>query len=232
MKRLTFSFLSVILLSLAVISASAQETRQVSDFNAVASSGSFNVYIKIDGTESVKVDADASILPEIETVVEAHTLKIRFKDHKGRNEHNYRKADVYVSAKSLNSLVNSGSGSMKVDGTISTDDFKVVLSGSGDISTSVKSDALHAIISGSGSIKLSGSTGDANLRISGSGQIQGKELKTVNTEAGITGSGDVFVAAEKRVTARITGSGNVVYTGNADVVNPSYLGSGRVSKAN
>lgn len=216
---------------MAVISASAQETRQVSGFDAVASSGSFNVYIKMGSTESVKVDADASIISEIETVVDGHTLKIRFKDHEGRHQHNYKKADVYVTAKSLNSLVNSGSGSMKVDGTISTDDFKVVLSGSGDMSTSVKSDALHAIISGSGSIKLSGSAGDANFRISGSGQIDGKGLKTVNTEAGITGSGDIFVAVAKRVTAHITGSGNVIYTGNADVINPSYTGSGRVSKA-
>jgi hypothetical protein len=232
MKRLAFSLLSIMLLSLAAINASAQETRQVSGFDAVATAGSFNVYIKMDGTESVKVDADASIISEIETVVEGHTLKIRFKDHRGRNNYNYKKADVYVSAKSLNALTNSGSGSMKVDGTISTNDFKVVLSGSGDIRTSVKSDALNAIISGSGSIKLSGSTGDANFTISGSGQIQGKELKTVNTSAGITGSGDVFVAVEKRVTAHITGSGNVTYTGSADVVNPSYTGSGRVNKAN
>src|ERR1700754_1047972 len=166
MKRLSFTLLSIMLLSLAVISASAQETRQVSGFDAAASAGSFNVYIKMGGTESVKVDADASIISEIETVVEGHTLKIRFKDREGRHNHNYRKADVYVTAKSLNSLPNSGSGSMKVDGTISTDDFKVVLSGSGDISTAVKSDALHAVISGSGSIKLSGSTGDGNFRIS------------------------------------------------------------------
>lgn len=230
MKRLMFTLLSVMLLSLAAISASAQETRRVSGFNAVASSGSFNVYIKIDGTESVKVDADASILPEIETVVEGHTLNIRFKDHEGRHNHNYKKADVYVTAKSLNALTNSGSGNLKVDGTISADDVSVTLSGSGSLSTAVKSDALHAVISGSGDIRLKGSTGDAEIRISGSGQVEAKDLTTVNTKAHITGSGSVYLVAQKSVTAHITGSGSVNYTGNASVINPSYTGSGRVNK--
>jgi hypothetical protein len=230
MKRLMFTFLSVILLLLAVISASAQETRQVSGFNAVASSGSFNVYIKIDGTESVKVDADASILHEIETVVEGHTLKIRFKDHEGWRHNNFKKADVYVTAKSLNALTNSGSGNLKVEGTISADDLSVTLSGSGSLSTAVKSDALHAVISGSGDIRLKGSTGDAEIRISGSGQVEAKGLTTVNTKAHITGSGSVYLVAEKSVTAHITGSGSVNYTGNASVINPSYTGSGRVNK--
>src|ERR1700749_3191542 len=105
MKRLALPLLSVMLLSIAAINASAQESRQVSGFNAVASAGPFNIHIKIDGTESVKVDADANIIREIETVVENHTLKIQFKHHgTWREYNNIHKADVYVTAKSLNAL--------------------------------------------------------------------------------------------------------------------------------
>ena len=232
MKRLTLTLLSVMLLSMVAINASAQESRQVSGFDAIASGGPFNVYIKIDGTESVKVDADANIISEIETVVENHTLKIQFKHHGNWREYNnIHKADVYVTAKSLNALVNSGSGSMKVDGMINANDFKVILSGSGNISASVKSDGLRAVISGSGSIKLSGSARDADFTITGSGQIQARELKTETAKAGITGSGDVYVTAEKSVSAHITGSGNLDYSGNASVVDSRYTGSGRVNKA-
>jgi hypothetical protein len=230
MKRLALTLLSVMLLSVAAINASAQESRQVSGFNAVASAGPFNVHIKMDGTESVKVDADADIINQIETVVENGTLKIKFKDHENRHN-NIHKAEVYVTAKSLNSLVNAGSGSMAVEGTISANDFKVVLSGSGSISTSVKSEGLRAVISGSGSIKLNGSANDADITISGSGQIEGRDLKTESAKVVITGSGNVSLIANKSVSAHITGSGNVNYSGNASVVDSRYTGSGRVNKA-
>ena len=233
MKKLAFTLLSAALFAVLSINASAQgQSRSVSGFNAVASSGSFNVYIKMGGNESVRVDADADVISYIETVVEDNTLKIRFKDRENHH-HNIHKADVYVEAKSLNALTNSGSGSIKVDGVISTSgDFKATLSGSGNISTAVKSDELHSTISGSGSIKLSGNTGDANFVISGSGEIQGKGLKTSSVTAAISGSGNIYVEAEKRVTARISGSGSVIYTGNADEMNSKYSGSGRVTKDN
>jgi Putative auto-transporter adhesin, head GIN domain len=234
MKRVIFTILSIMSLSAAVMKVSAQESsvqnRQVSGFNAIASSGPFNVHIKLDGTESVKVDADSNIINDIETVVDGNTLKIRFKDRQFHHYNNVHKAEIYVSAKSLNALTNSGSGSTNVDGVINADDFKVILSGSGSVNTSVKSGELHATISGSGSIKLNGSTGDAKIMISGSGQVEAKNLKTETANVVITGSGNVYVKAEKSVSAHITGSGNVEYSGNAAVVDSRSIGSGRVNK--
>lgn len=237
MKRLAFTFLSVALLLTATIKASPQDSstqsRQVSGFTAVASGGPFNVHIKMDGMESVKVEADDNIVNEIETVVEGSTLKIRFKDRNWSNRYNHiHKAEIYVSAKALTGLVNSGSGHMEVEGTITTSgEFKAVLSGSGSIRTSVKSGNVNAVISGSGSIKIGGNTGDAELTISGSGQIEGKDLKAESVKATITGSGNVYITAEKSVSGHITGSGSVLYSGSASVVDTRTIGSGRVSKA-
>ncbi|HTD98599.1 MAG TPA: head GIN domain-containing protein [Mucilaginibacter sp.] len=231
MKRISFTLLSLMLLAAVSFSALAQgQKREVSGFTTVASAGPFSVHIKLDGTESLRLEADANVINDIETVVENSTLKIKFKNRD--NQHNNPgKIDVYVTAKSLNGLINSGSGTMKVDGTINASDFKVVLSGSGNVSTSVKSDELKAVISGSGSINLDGSTGGADMVVTGSGQIHGKGLKTQSAKIVITGSGDVYLIADKSVSAHITGSGSVVYSGNANVVDTRYTGSGRVTKA-
>jgi hypothetical protein len=230
MKKIAFTLLSVMLLAVVAINASAQESRTVSDFDAVASAGPFTVHIKLDGTESVKVDADANIVKDIETIVEDHTLKIRFKDRDYDRHGNY-KADIYVTAKSLNALFVAGSGSIDVDGVCSATDFKAFLSGSGSISTAVKSDGLRVNISGSGSVKLRGSSRDAQVMIAGSGNLEAKELKTESAKVSISGSGNVYVAAEKSVSAHIAGSGNVVYSGNASIEDSRTAGSGRVSKA-
>src|SRR5579863_3855212 len=100
MKRLSCLILSAAIIALVSIKASAQsQTRSVSGFNSIASAGPFNVYVKLDGNEGVKVEADADIINDIETVVEDNTLKIRFKDREYRH-HDIHKDEVYVEAKS------------------------------------------------------------------------------------------------------------------------------------
>jgi hypothetical protein len=234
MKRSAYTFFAVILLFTATLTASAQseENRPVSGFNSLASSGPFDVHVNINGTESLKISASPKIMNEIETIVEDGTLKIKFKHHDDWDHgDDYGKIDVYVTAKSLSSLVNAGSGSIKVEGTVSGSDVSVVLSGSGDIQTAVKSGNLHATISGSGSINLNGSADEAKVVISGSGEVKGRELKTNNTSVTITGSGSAYFTADKTVSARIVGSGNVVYSGNATISESKTIGSGSVSKA-
>lgn len=238
MKSKLTLFLTIMLMvagasQMAFAKAFADQTRSVSGFTSIASSGSFHVYVKIDGTESVKISADDAIIDKIETVVENGTLKIRFKKESGWNDHGNKKADIYVSAKSLSSLINSGSGSIKVDGAASASTFKLVLSGSGNITTAtIKAEKIDGAISGSGNININGgSSADAHISISGSGSFDAKGLKTESTKVSIAGSGNVYINAEKELSASLMGSGSVRYTGNA-AVHTSKMGSGSVSKEN
>jgi len=102
MKKLNITLLAILMTTMFTLAGIAQshQTRQVSNFNAIASSGPFNVKVKINGTESVSVEADENIINEIETVVEDNTLKIRWKKPYEQH-HDMHKADIYVSAKEL-----------------------------------------------------------------------------------------------------------------------------------
>lgn len=234
MKRIAHAFFAVIIAFAATYTASAQteQTRQVSGFDRIASGGPFDVHVNINGTESLKISGKAEIINEIETVVEDGTLKIEFKNHYNwHHQGDYGPIDVYVTAKSLSSLANAGSGSIKVEGTVSGNDVSVVLSGSGDIESSVKSGSLRATISGSGTIHLNGTADQTKVVISGSGEVKGHDLKTKDASVTITGSGSAYFTADKTVSARIVGSGSVVYSGNATITESATVGSGSVSKA-
>lgn len=234
MKRKVFILLvlAVTMLSLNTFAQDGSwETRQVSGFNSIDSGGPFNVHIKINGTESLKLNIDADAINDVKTEVVNGVLKIGFKNRLSFR-HSIKKVDIFITAKSLEALENSGSGSVDVDGVVSAQNVKVSLSGSGNVRTAVKADVLNVKISGSGSIDLKGSTGDANLRISGSGQINGGSLKAETIIANISGSGSISIIANKTVSARITGSGGVSYTGNASIGETKYTGSGRVNKVN
>jgi len=232
MKKIIFSLVASLLTISAAFNASAQTvTRNVSGYNGIACGGPFNVFIKIDGTESVKLDVDADVVDDIKTEVENGILKVEFKDH-WKSHRNIQRANIYISAKTVGFLANSGSGNTTVDGVMTTEHAKIALSGSGNIKTAVKSATLDLKISGSGSIDVKGSTGMADCRISGSGEINGKSLNTETVEAAIAGSGNVNIAASKSVSARIAGSGSVEYSGTATIGETRYAGSGRVNKVN
>lgn len=224
-------FAAVLLLAATLkVSAQSEESRQVSGFHGIASAGPFDVHVKIDGTESLKISASSDIMGEIETKVEDGKLEIKLKHHDwGRNH--IGRIDIYVTAKSLSSLANAGSGSIKVDGVISGENVTINLSGSGSIFSAVKSGNFHASISGSGSMHLSGSASETKLSIAGSGEMNAKEFKTGSASVAIAGSGSAYFAAEKEISASIVGSGNVVYTGSATISSNKTIGSGRVSKA-
>jgi hypothetical protein len=231
MKRLAYTIFAALLVFAATLKASAQseQTREVSGFNSIGSAGPFDVHVNINGTESLKISASPDIINEIETVVEDGRLEIKFKHHHEWGHEHTGKVDVYVTAKSLSGLANSGSGYIKVDGVVSGENVRVSLSGSGNITSSVKSGDLHIAISGSGNVNINGSANETNIAIAGSGDVMGKGLKTGSASVSIAGSGSAYFAADKNISAHISGSGNVIYSGNANV-DSRTAGSGRVSK--
>lgn len=238
MKRIYITLLAAIMGIAATFNASAQQeqTRQVTGFNSIGASGSFNVHVKIDGTESLKLKGDETVLKEIETVVENGKLEIRFKKSRGwwnsDDNNHHGKIEVYVTAKSLSGLAEAGSGSIVLDGALEGERVNVVVSGSGNINAAVKSGNLHVAISGSGNVKLEGTASDASIVISGSGSVSAQGLNAGSVNAVITGSGNARVHADKNIVAHLVGSGSLRYTGNATVSDVKTVGSGSVSKGN
>ena len=72
----------------------------------------------------------------------------------------------------------------------------------------------NASIAGSGDIGLSGKTLNAKYKIAGSGDIAAGNLESENVSASTTGSGSISCYASGKLTARVTGSGDIAYRGN------------------
>jgi hypothetical protein len=203
------------------------EDRQVSSFRGVASSGPFDVYIKLGNKESLRLEGDEETLKDVVTKIEKDILLIHMKKNTTRSFG--RKIKVYITAKNLDNLTVSGSGNMKVDEKIKADEFAATVSGSGNLEMSLECSSLAATISGSGRINTSGSADKSHIAISGSGNFDGKELTTDRADIKVSGSGNASIHAEDSLNAVLSGSGNVRYSGNAKV-NLIKSGSGSVSK--
>jgi hypothetical protein len=228
MKIATFLFAMIGLMTTA--SAQQEQVRSVSGFNSVGNAGPFAVHVKINGTESLKIEgADAETAGKIETVVNGGALDIRWRH--GTEPHDYRgRIDVYVTAKSLSGLACAGSGSLDVEGVISGGHADVALSGSGSITSAIDAGELGITISGSGAIRLKGKSHETNIRISGSGKLSADGLATDVADVMVSGSGDTYITVNKTISANIVGSGSVHYSGNGTISSVKTVGSGRISK--
>ncbi len=210
-------------------SSISDETRNVSGFSGISSAGSYNVYITMGNTESLRIEGDSEQVSQIETVVEDGTLKIRNKQRTGGWKNYNGRVNIYINAKSLKSIVLSGSGDIKVSGTVKSPDVSTILSGSGSIALTMNATNYFATISGSGEIEAKGNTENAKINVNGSGDFEGNGLRTSVTRAKMSGSGNISIQADEALDAAMSGSGNIRYGGNASVKS-SKSGSGNISK--
>jgi Putative auto-transporter adhesin, head GIN domain len=208
---------------------SVTETRDAKNFKGFKSSISADITLKqTSGSYSVKIEGQKNILALLKTEVVDGMLKIGFE--KGYSINHKEPLNITIEAPSFEYLGLSGSGNVKVNGSLSGDKMTMSLSGSGDFYLDeLKYSELSVGISGSGNVKMSGTAESVDLSISGSGNLKANDLKAQKARCRISGSGNLSLNVTKELDATISGSGDIRYSGNPPSVRTKVSGSGDIS---
>jgi hypothetical protein len=202
------------------------ETREVSNFDSIALSGSGEVVITQGDGESLTIETDANVMEHVKAEVKGGTLELGFED--GLNLISPTRLIFTVGVDELAGLSISGSGDIESD-MIETDRLDVKISGSGDVQIgTLTADEVKAKISGSGDIDLAGEAATQDVSISGSGKYRAGDLQGETVEVSISGSGDATVWATESLDISISGSGSVDYYGRPSI-STSGSGSGNIN---
>lgn len=212
------------------MSLAGTEVRQPGEFDAIALGGSFTLQVSQGDATRVEVQAEDSVLPLVETVVDNGRLVVRWK----RGTHTWgwgKDGDVKVTVVTprLRALSSSGSGDIRLQ-AFTTPALKLSIAGSGNAELSALStEELGVSVAGSGDVRGAGKATKLAVSISGSGDVRLTEMKSDDATVKIAGSGRAAVNADKTLAVRIAGSGDVDYVGAA-TVRSSVAGSGSVTK--
>ncbi len=206
--------------------------RSVGEYDAVAVAGWFDVDI-VNGREGeLSLQGEENLLEYIITEVKNGKLTIKVKKGYNLQSSTWKRGIlVTVPVEEINSVALSGSGDIIGKDVLRADDFSASMSGSGDINLSVEADNLKTVISGSGDIELSGKARDFDVTISGSGDVDAFDLEADHVKANVSGSANIKVTANQSLTARVSGSGDILYKGDPDKVDSKASGSGDINKA-
>jgi hypothetical protein len=194
------------------------------DFNEVSLSSGFSVFIYHSGKDSILIEAESNLIPEIITEVNDNCLELRASGFTCLNP--VKPIIIRVYTNDVQSLNVSGSGSIQTD-TLHTDNLKIQLSGSGSMRVPVTVKNIQVSLSGSGNISLSGNSSYSTFNLSGSGAVESYEMLQKSCNLTISGSGNCFVNIVETLDANISGSGSVFYKGRPEI-NSRVTGSGRV----
>jgi len=182
------------------------ETRDVPAFESISCDGSYEVQIDCQAQQSLVIETDENLLPQIKTEVRNNTLHIFTKGFLLPTN----KIRIKVAVPNIHEVTLSGSTQ-------------------GDINN-VNNHSLNIEINGSGKLHLNGKSDDVDIRVSGSSKIEATSLISENSHIQINGSGHIQVYATNSIDVQINGSGTVKYKGDPKSISQQINGSGRIIK--
>jgi len=207
------------------------DTRTTGEYDAINIAGSFDVDLVAGKEGKITLKGEENILQVIIVEVEDNTLKIYAKKNTNIRSSFGKKVQITIPFDKISQLTLAGSGDIKTKDVIKNDKFLAKLSGSGNFNLAIESNTLELNLSGSGNVQLKGVADNFTTKLSGSGDIDAGNLKSKNVDVNVSGSGNTKVNCNESLTARVSGSGDIKYSGNPEKRDVKVSGSGNISKA-
>ena len=203
-------------------------TRTTSDYDGISCAGSFD-YILVAGTEGkITIEGEENLLEYIITEVKNGKLIVKTEKNIDLRPSGSKTIKVTIPFKDIDNISLAGSGDLMNKDTVTANDLKVSLAGSGDVVLTVETNTVNGSLAGSGDITLKGTTNNLEASIAGSGDFHAFDLQANNTDVSIAGSGDAEVVSNESLKARVAGSGDIEYKGNPKKEDSKVSGSGSI----
>ncbi len=205
------------------------ESRQAADFNAISIDFPVELTIQQGQTQSITVEAEDNLMPQLATRVSGSTLIIEDTEHSISKRVNPTKpVRIDLTVKDLSRVDFPSAGTLRASG-LKTEDLHISISGAGSVMlTDLNASSLNVDLSGAGSITADGKADDLRTDISGFGSFHGDNLVSQTVHVTISGAGSATVWAKADLNADISGTGSVKYYGSPSV-SRSVSGLGSVS---
>ena len=180
------------------------QERKVAAFDRIETSGSFDIEVLVGSDQSVTIEFDDNLIDNVITEVRSKTLTIS-------SERSFRSRGdcrITITVPELRSIESRGSGDITVSRLKGTE-FKFSLSGSGDLKVEGTVDLFDMVIRGSGDVdarRLRAKETIVTIKGSGDARVFASE----SIDASVYGSGDiVYYGNPEHSSKEIRGSGSI-----------------------
>lgn len=216
----------------------------ISGFTQIMNTTSARLFITYG--ESFKIEAEGSdqFLRSLQITKRGDELQIRNKWGTGIH---FDRGIIHISLPQIEGLKLTGSGDAEMQDPFYSDHFQLTQTGSGNSELIIECDRMKATLTGSGDALIQGTIGTLDLnqtgsgnceilgfiteltsRQTGSGDFDGTMLKAQIADIILTGSGKAELTVEEELSAKISGSGDLIFKGNPRLGTILATGSGKL----
>src|SRR3989440_10842443 len=181
------------------------EKRDLKSFNAIDTTGAYEIDVTCQKPASFEVEADDNILPLIKTEVRDGILFVS----NDQPYHSSKPTILHITLSDLNSVSSHGAGEIKIADARSSD--------------------LKIESTGAASVEAAGTARSVTIFSSGAGKIDTSNLRAEKARVDVNGAASIDVYASEQLDVNVSGVGHVSYSGNPKVVNKHVSGIGSVS---
>lgn len=217
MKKI-FSLLVILSLSLAVFAQTTTKNFAVVKFTGINAGSVFDIDLSKSSVESLKIEAEAEIMPYIEAKVSGGILYLKLDNNRmpSKLSKNMKNIKATINIKELENLFLSGASKLKANGNFSPLVFKAEISGASIVNgLNITSDISDISVSGASKLDLKGSSGNAKYEFSGATVINiSQDIKDLN----VGGSGAVkldYTGKTNKTEISISGATMAKFTGSS-----------------
>lgn len=189
-----------------------KEQRSTADFRSVEVRGAISLFVRMDSSNSVSIEAEDNLQEYIETRVDGGKLIIGTRN--GFNLNPTRTIKAYVTAPYFEELEASGACSITSESLLTSDKhMEIDISGASKGRVELRCPSVSADLSGASNIRLSGETRDLSLGASGSSRIDAIDLLAENVEVDLSGASHATVFSSVSLDVDASGASDVKYRG-------------------
>lgn len=207
--------------------AQVTQERTPGDFTGIKTGGIFSVTVVPGATNTVKIEAEETVINNIKTEVKDGILNIT-SDGSLETE---KPINITVTVKELKSVNVSGAGKVKGEGEFTTDKISIEATGAGTTALQLKANEVSVNGSGAGNIKLSGTANTLKTELSGAANLKAYDLEVQTVSVNASGASNAKITAKQSVTADASGASSVSFKGNPTAKNINKSGTGSVKNA-
>lgn len=181
------------------------EKRDLPSFNAIETTGAFEVQVTCQKPLSVEIEGDDNLLPLIQTEVRNGVLRVtNTKRYSAKNPILLR-----INVPDLASVSSTGAGKFRV--------------------SDLKNERFEVHSTGAATVVVEGQSSNVKISSTGAGKIDTHDLIASKVEVSVTGAASVDVYAGDQLDVTVSGAGRVSYSGDPKV-SKRVSGAGQVNR--
>lgn len=192
-----------------------KQTRNVSSFDALDISSSFEIYLTQGNSESLVIEVDENVIDYIITEVVGGTLKIYVDRHK--NLRNVKTMKAYISFKMLDKIELSGACDLFGENTFKFEDLDIESSGASDMEMTFTADKVYLDLSGASDVEFIGSADVLTIDVSGAADIHAQEFEVRKCIIDASGASTIKVFATDELSVDASGASTIRYKGKPSI---------------